>query len=265
MFTLTFRGMKVLITGASSGIGQELARLFAGDGAEMVLLARRGKKLALLSEHLNLMYKANVAFMQADLSRPGAPEEIYSVLKEKGFAPDVLVNNAGFGIHGPFDNMDLGRVRDLMQVNMQSLVELTRLFLPAMLEKRRGAVLNVASTAAFQPLPMNNIYAASKAFVVSFSEAIREELKESGISVTCLCPGPTETEFFEAGGYPERAWSRKRFRMPVEAVARVGFKALKDGKATVIPGFLNNLVAFLVRFVPRRMITSAAKRAMSGS
>jgi hypothetical protein len=256
----SFQGKSVLITGASSGIGPELAKLFAEDGAEIILVARREKWLTLLAEQLYSRFGTRVEFLPADLSLPDTPFDIYKILGDKKIPVDVLVNNAGFGMYGPFENCDVKRTIELFAVNMESLVMLTRAFLPQMIEKGKGAILNVASTAGFQPLPMQSIYGASKAFVLSFSEALHHEVRAKGVTVTCLCPGPTETEFFQAAGYPERVrFLRKKPMHPSEA-AKVGFEALKKGKMTVIPGPLNRFLAFSVRFAPRTLAAAIAKK-----
>ena len=188
----------VLITGASSGIGLELARLFAADGSDLILVARREAELQSLADDMAASHGISARVMTEDLSDLSAPQRIVDRLATDELELDVLVNNAGFGLRGPAAELDLQRQLDMLQVNVTALTHLTRLLLPAMIARRRGGVLNVASTAAFQPGPHMAVYYATKAYVLSFSEALAEELGGTGVTVSCLAPGPTATEFADA-------------------------------------------------------------------
>lgn len=243
----------VLITGASSGIGRELASLFAADGSQLVLVARREDRLQQLASELESKHGTKSIVIAADLSQPESSERVFSTLQEQGVEVDVLVNNAGFGQLGRFAEIDLQRQLNMIQVNVAALVHLTRKFLPGMIERKRGAILNLGSTASFQPGPNVAVYYATKAFVLSFSEAISEEVSSSGVTVTCLCPGPTITEFGEDSKMHDTPVFQHN-AMTVEAVAKAGYKALRRKKRLVIPGVVNNLLATSVRFTPRGVL-----------
>jgi uncharacterized protein len=249
-----------LITGASSGIGLELAKLFARDGYDLVLVARRREKLATLGEELGRRHGIRSRAIAADLADPAAPAEVVRQLAAVPVAVDVLVNNAGFGELGPFANIDLETERRMIQVNITALTDLTKLLLPAMLERRRGRILNVASTAGFAPGPLMAVYYATKAYVISLSEALAEELRGSGVSVTVLCPGPTLTEF-QAVAHME---TTRLFRLPgmvmdAGAVARAGYAGLMRGKRLVVPGLLNKVLPLVIRFSPRSVVVRVAR------
>ncbi len=244
-----------LVTGASSGIGLELAKLFAADRYNLVLLARNESRLNALAREVETTHGINARVLAKDLSSHSAPREIFDALNNLPIS--FLVNNAGFGLHGPFAESDLRGQTDMMEVNMTALVQLTRLFLPPMLARRRGRILNVASTAAFQPGPLINVYYASKAFVFSFSYALAEELRGTGVTVTTLCPGTTHTEFFERGNFgPTRAL----FTMDAPTVARIGYSGFMRGKRVVIPGVTNKITSALAKRMPARIITSIVRR-----
>jgi uncharacterized protein len=249
----------VLITGASSGIGLELAKLFAADGSALVLVARSREKLEQLAQSLRGSHHVDVRLLVQDLADSQAPDQIAADLSRDGTAVDVLVNNAGFGLGGTFAELDLQRQIDMIQVNVAALVKLTGLLLPGMLERRRGGVLNVASTAAFQPGPHLAVYFASKAFVLSFSEALHEELAGSGVTVTCLAPGPTATGFAEQANLESSLLFRRNV-MDAGAVARAGHQAFRRGQALVVPGLMNKLTAFSVRLGPRSLVRKIAGR-----
>ena len=249
----------VLITGASAGIGSELARLFAADKHRLILVARRQEKLALLAEELQRSYGVEVTVLPHDLSDPAAPQTIFDHLKENNLAVDVLVNNAGFGAVGSVAHLSLERQLSMIQVNVMALTHLTRLFLPAMIERQRGGILNVASTAAFQPGPNMAVYYATKAYVLSFSEALAEELHDTGLPVTCLAPGPTATEFGAVSGMNESLVFRLGV-MDARAVALAGYRGFRQRKALVVPGPLNRLGAFSVRLAPRSLVRKLVKR-----
>jgi short-subunit dehydrogenase len=243
-----------LISGASAGIGHELARVFARKGSNVILLARNEARLNALAAELRSAHQVQTRVLPCDLSRPNAASEIFAALRETPVS--VLVNNAGFGSHGSFATTDLARQTEMMQVNMTALVELTHLFLQPMLVRGSGRILNVASTAAFQPGPTVNIYYASKAFVYSFSYALADELAGTGITVTALCPGMTRTEFFERAHIPVRSW----LMMDARTVAEAGYHGLVRGRRVVIPGLLNKVASFCARRVPPRLTSVIVRR-----
>jgi len=251
-----------LITGASSGIGADLARLFAREGHDLVLVARDEARLRALGDDVARRDGIRAEVMAVDLADPGAPREIIRRLGEREIVLDVLVNNAGFGTYGPFAATDLGRQLQMLQVNVVALTHLTGLVLPAMLSRRRGRILNVASTAAFQPGPFMAVYYATKAYVLHFTEALAAELGEgTGVSVTALCPGPTRTGFQAAAGIEGTRLLRSALVMESEAVARAGYRGLMEGKPVVIPGVKNRMVAWAVRLLPRAAVTRLVRRA----
>jgi short-subunit dehydrogenase len=243
-----------LITGASSGIGEDLARLLAAGGHDVVLLARNGDKLNALAERIRRESRVTASVLTADLSQPGAAEQVPRELAARGARVDILVNNAGFGTYGEFVNADAAETLGMLQVNIVSLTMLTRLLLSGMIERRNGRVLNVASTAAFQPGPLMAAYYASKAYVLSFSEALTEEVRGMGVTVTCLCPGPTQTEF-QARAHMEKSGLLKTLPVMSSAdVARAGYEGMKAGRALVIPGLMNKVGVQALRVTPRRLI-----------
>ena len=249
----------VLVTGASSGIGRELARLFAADGADLVLVARRRTLLDELAAELTRAHAVAVRVMAMDLADPAAPRALVERLAADGVSVDVLVNNAGFGAVGAFAETPAERLFDMVQVNLTALTHLTRLLLPPMIQRRRGGVLNVGSTAGFQAGPGMAVYYATKAFVLSLTEALAEETAGTGVRLTLLAPGPTHTEF-AAAAQMESALLFRLGAMSAAAVARAGYRGFRSGKRIVIPGFLNRLGAFMVRFVPRAVARKVAAR-----
>lgn len=246
-----------LITGASSGIGLELARLMAAD-FDLILVARNQLRLDQIATELQEQHGNRVHVIPTDLSRPEAPEQIFTEIKRRGLRVDVLVNNAGFGSYGLFAETDLRNELEMIQVNIVALTQLTKLALPAMLERKRGRIMNVASTAGFQAGPLMAVYYATKAYVISFSEAIANELEGSGVTVTCLCPGPTGTEFAKRADM-EQSRLFKLGKMTSVDVARAGYAAMMRGKTLVIPGARNWLLAESVRFSPRKLVTAIAR------
>lgn len=248
----------VLITGASSGIGLELARCFATDGSRLVLVARSQEALNALADEWRQTFKIETIVLPGDLSLPEAPKKIFEELATRKVAVDVLVNNAGFGLHGSFVELPLQRQLEIMKVNVMALVELTGLFLPGMIQRRGGGILNVGSVAGFVPGPYMAIYYASKAFVQSFSEALAEEVNGTGVTVNVLCPGPTTTNFSNvARGGKVRAVQSKA--MTAEAVARHGYWAFRSGKTIAIPGLKNQVMVLATRISPRHVIRKAIK------
>ena len=243
----------VLITGASSGIGLELAKLFAADGAQLILVARREKKLQELADELKTKHGTASTIIAMDLGEESASQVLYQKVQELNLEVDVLVNNAGFGQYGRFVKIPLERHNQMLQVNIAVLTKLTYLFLEGMQERKRGTILNVGSTASFQPGPNSAVYYATKAFVLSFSEALWEEARHHGVHVCCLCPGPTKTEFGSDSGM-EDSLMFKYNSMSVEAVSKAGYKGLRKSKRLVMPGIINNILAWSVRIAPRRAI-----------
>jgi uncharacterized protein len=249
-----------LITGASSGIGLELAKLFARESHDLALVARSHEKLKLIAEDLQQTYGVQVKYYAKDLSISSTPEEIFEALQSEGGNIDVLVNNAGFGWRGEFAQMELSDIMEMIQVNITSLTHLTRLFLPGMVSRKRGKILQVASTAAFQPGPMMAIYYASKAYVLSFSEALSEELNGTGITVTAFCPGPTATNFGQRAGFSNEKILGGILSMNSRAVALDGYKGLMKGKPLVISGWKNWAGMQFVRFMPRPLPARLVKK-----
>ncbi len=241
----------VLVTGASSGIGRELARCFARDGSDCVLLARREDRLRTLGDTLESTYDVDAHVLTADLSVPGAAENVDVELEARGLTVDVLVNNAGVGARGAFATLDPERQRDVIRINVTALTHLTRRLLPGMLERNRGGVLNVASTAAFQPGPHMSVYYATKAYVLSFTEGLAEEVSDRGVTVTCLAPGPTKTSFVETADVEGTSLFEWTTPMTPKAVAQTGYDGFRAGDALVIPGWTNKIGAVLTRFTPR--------------
>jgi uncharacterized protein len=242
-----------LITGASGGIGLELARIFAREGYELVLVARSRDRLDQIAAELK---PAPVQVIAKDLTLAGAPEEIQREVPKI----DVLVNNAGYGVYGPFVKNPLADELGMLQLNMTALVVLTKLYLPGMVAARNGKILNVASTAAFQPGPFMALYYATKAFVLSFSEAIASELEGTGVTVTAFCPGPTATGFQERSHLGNSRIMKRMKVMDARTVAEAGYRALMAGKPVAIPGALNKLLAQSVRFSPRSIVTKIARK-----
>lgn len=243
--------LTALVTGASSGIGLELARLFARDGYDLVLVARSYDRLTSVANELVKAYDIKVNCIAKDLSISSTPDEIFQFIKKEMLGIDVLVNNAGFGWYGEFSRMELSDILGIIQVNITSLTHLTGLILQEMLRKNKGKILNVASTAAFQPGPLMTTYYASKAYVLSFTQALSEELKGSNITVTALCPGPTSTNFGKRAGFKNEKILRGILSMDSNEVALIGYRGLMKGKALVIPGKLNWVGTQLVRLLPR--------------
>jgi short-subunit dehydrogenase len=248
----------VLVTGASTGIGREFARIFAADGVDLVLVARREQRMRELADELTAKYGSRVLVIPKDLSVPSSCQEIEEELRKAGVSVDVLVNNAGFGDLGAFAGIPLERQMNMVQVNVTALTDLTRRLLPAMIKRKKGGVLNVASSAAFQPGPWMSVYYATKAYVLHFSEGLAEELAGTGVTVTCLCPGPTVTEF-GAEAHMEGTLLFKLGAMPAAKVARAGHNAFRRGRVVVVPGLRNKLLAESVRIGPRFVVRKILK------
>lgn len=240
----------VLITGATRGIGYELSRLFAADGYRLVLVARDYARLEEVAKEMKRDFGAESMILGKDLSIAGAPGEIFHQLSRESVSVDVLVNNAGAGVYGHFIDQDWAAVKMMLDLNMIALTHLTRIFLPGMVKRGAGRILNVASTAAFQPGPLMACYFASKAYVLFFTEAVRREVKGSGVTVCAFCPGPTATEFQKRTGI-EHIREGMIGMMSAARAARAGYQGLMKRKGLVVPGLANRILAFAVRFTPR--------------
>lgn len=243
-----------LVTGASSGIGYELTKLFAKDGKNLVVVARSGDKLEDLKKELENKDGMKVKVLVKDLSKPDAAQEIFSELDKGHVAVDVLVNNAGFGLYGLFYQTELQEELKMIQVNVSALVHLTKLFLRQMIENRSGWILNVASAAGFAAFPLGSIYSATKSFVLIFSEALANELHGTGVRVTCLCPGPTDTIIWEKGNGQNCKLAKGR-KMPASTVAKAGYSAFKRKKVIVVVGLKYSLAMQAYRILPRNVAT----------
>jgi len=242
-----------LITGASGGIGLELARIFAREGYGLVLVARSRERLDEIARELK---PASVQVIAKDLTLPGAAQEI----QREAPKVDVLVNNAGYGVYGPFVKTPLAAEIGMIQLNVTVLVALTKLYLPGMVAAKNGRIMNVASTAAFQPGPLMAIYYATKAFVLSFSEAIANELQGTGVTVTALCPGPTATGFIAEAKLEKSRLFKLMKPMDARTVAEAGYRALMAGKPVVVTGLMNKVLAQSVRFSPRSLVAKIARK-----
>jgi short-subunit dehydrogenase len=249
-----------LVTGASSGIGLELARLLAADGHDLVLVARDAARLEKIAAQLSVAHRVECAVVARDLADPEGPDGVLREVARQGIEIDVLINNAGFGVYGPFAATDLRAELDMIRVNVAAVTTLAKGVLPGMLDRRRGRILNVASTAAFQPGPLMAVYYATKAYVLSFSEAIANELAGSEVRVTALCPGPTITEFQDRAGVGETRLFRGALVRVVAAVARAGYRGMLAGRRVVIPGVANRLLVQALRVTPRRLATAVTRR-----
>ena len=245
----------VLITGASKGIGRALAELFAKEGYNLILVARSKQLLDEIKIKLEAQYDTNVEVVIKDLSQDNAAEYIYSETSLKNINVDILVNNAGFGDFGEFHNSNWDKQRMMVQVNVLSLMNMTRLFIKPMIERGYGKILNVASIAAFQPGgPLMAVYYATKAFVLSFTEALSKELEGTGVTVTALCPGPTKTDFEQAASMTDSRLFNTLKVAAAEEVAIHAYKGLLKGNPVVVHGFINKLLVFGIRFVPRNIV-----------
>ena len=255
----THNGETALITGASSGIGEELTRLFARDGYDLVLVARGKSQLEALAAQLRQQHGVSVTVLANDLAQPAAAQAIYDQLTRAGMTVDVLANNAGYATYGSFTEIPAETELAMLQVNMAALTHLCKLFLPAMVRRGAGRVLNVASTAAFQPGPLMAAYYASKAYVLSLSEALANELHGTGVTVTALCPGPTRSGFQSRAKMEDSKLVQGNI-MAAATVAHAGYRAMQAGKTVVIPGLRNRLLVQAGRVTPRKVLTGIVRR-----
>jgi uncharacterized protein len=250
-----------LITGASGGIGYEFAKLFAQNGYNLVLVARGEKKLRELAQGLEQAHTISAHVIAKDLTDPASPKELYADLQNASITVDILVNNAGFATYGLFAEIDMDKELQMMQLNMVTLTYLTKLFLRDMLKRQKGKILNVASTAAFQPGPLMAVYYASKAYVLSFSEALSNETQGTGVSVTALCPGPTESGFQARANMEDSKLVSSGSLMNTATVARIGYQALMNQQPVVVPGQMNRLLTLLPKFLPRKLVSQLVRNA----
>lgn len=247
-----------LVTGASGGIGLEIAKLLAKDKNNLILVARDQEKLLKIKERLEQDFKIKVYVIIKDLAYESAAEEIYEEIDTKGLIVDKLINNAGFGSFGAFIDIEASRDLSMIDVNVRALTNLTKLFLPDMVKRKHGYILNVASTAAFMPGPYMAVYYASKAYVLSLSEALASELKGSGVSVSVLCPGPTKTDF-QSKANMKKSDFVKFSVMDATTVALLGYRGMLKGKRIIIPGAINKLMLSAMKLLPRKTVVALAK------
>ncbi|MFV1959123.1 MAG: SDR family NAD(P)-dependent oxidoreductase [Planctomycetota bacterium] len=259
----SFRDLGCLVTGASSGIGREIARLLAAEGARLVVTARRAERLEALAAELVSSGAASCEVVVADLAERAATRRIVEEAERRLGAVDALVNNAGFAVPGPFLRSDLDRTQAMLEVNVVAATALMHRLLPGMVKRGKGGALNVASVAAFQAAPYQAGYAGTKAYLLNLSESVHQEVKHAGVAVTALCPGVTDTEFFEAAGYRDLGRFMER-RMDAAKVARIGVRAWKRGRMTVVTGASNRALLFAERFLPRTLVAETARRLMAG-
>ncbi|KPQ37390.1 MAG: Short-chain dehydrogenase [Phormidesmis priestleyi Ana] len=257
-----------LITGASSGIGLELAKVFAHHQHNLILVARSEDKLQALSQELSQTHGVKVTVLSHDLTNKSARQTLFDQVQQQGLTVDVLVNNAGYGDYNEFANSDWDKLEGMILLNVLATTHLTRLFLPPMLNRKAGKILNVSSTAAFQPGPMMAVYFATKAYVLSFSEAIAAETEDQGITVSTLCPGPTQSEFIGKSNMDHAGLANSMTidKIPTAAeVAKFGYEALQKGEVVAVHGLSNKLMAFSTRLAPRGLLRKGVKQLMASN
>ncbi len=257
----TSRRPNALVTGASGGIGLELARILAREDHDLFLVARSVPELERLATELREQFGVTVEVIRSDLSDLAAVPQLFEAVAQRGAEINVLINNAGFGLAGRFDQTDGGRELEMIQVNIAALTELTKLFLPGMITRGSGRIMNVASTAAFQPGPLMAVYYATKAYVLSFTQAVAEEVRDTGVTLTALCPGPTHTGFANVANMQGTRLFNSPLTMGARGVAEYGYRAMMRGERVAIPGVFNRLGAFATRLAPRRLLTKLARLA----
>lgn len=266
-----FSGLTAMVTGASSGIGKEMALYLASLGADLILVARNQEKLDQTAQIAEEKFQVKSETISMDLSKEKSAQKLYNLVKEKGLKVDILVNNSGFGVYGFFDGTPLERHSDMLHLNIQTLTELTSLFLEDMKKNNLGYILLTASTAAFQPTPLYSTYGASKAYVLNFGTALHYELKVQKLNIHCsiLCPGPTDTSFFKSANHPQHDSSTKRpgilldlFMMKPDKVAKIGIRAMLKNKPVVVSGFGNKLMVIATKFLPKAWVNPITYRVM---
>ena len=251
-----------LITGASSGIGAELAKLFAADGDDLVLVARRKDRLQELADMMEDRHGVTATVVPRDLTEPDAAQELFEEVEDEGIEVHTLVNNAGFTTFGRFDEMDIEGDVKMIDLNITAVTRLTKAFVQPMVERGDGEILNTSSMAGMAPTPTQSVYAATKSYILSFSESVGHELEGEGITVTALCPGPVDTEFLELEGMENSGVGDGSLNDP-ESVAKAGYKGLKKGKRVVIPSMKMKSLSYLKRALPRRTVVSMAEDAVT--
>jgi len=256
----SYRGKTALVTGASSGIGEAFARELAARGMQVILVARSAEKLRALAAELTDRYDVRAEAIPADLSRDGAPQALYDETRRRGLAVDLLVNNAGFGAYGDFEAQEMAHDHEQVMLNITAVVDLTHLFIPTLIERGGGGVINIASTAAFQPVPYMPVYGASKSFVVTFSEALWSEYRRKGVRVLALCPGPTRTAFFRVADNGQMQLGR--LAQTPEQVVLNGLRGLERGRALVISGVGNAIFAGLASLLPGTVVSYLGERVL---
>jgi uncharacterized protein len=256
------KGKTALVTGASSGMGADFARELAAQGCHVILVARREEALFQLKQALEAQPGIRAYVMPMDLAAADAPQRLYDQVQAAGLPVDVLVNNAGFALYGAFDTLPWDREKQMLDLDILTVVHLIKLFTPDMVRRKFGRVLNVASIAAFQPTPTYAAYAAAKSFVLSYSEAVNFELRGTGVRCLALCPGVTQTEFFQVAGQKLTAYQRLAM-MPSVTVARIGLRALLRGRSSVVAGWPNAIVAGAMRFIPQPWAAALAHWVMT--
>jgi uncharacterized protein len=251
-----------LVTGASCGIGETFARELAALDRDLILVARSQDKLELLATELASQYQIQTTVIPQDLTAPNAGQILYDDIKTRGLTVDLLINNAGFGDYGKFSDRTLAKQLAMIQLNVTVLTQLTGLFLPEMQQRGKGGIINISSIAGFQPLPYMSVYAATKAFVLNFTEALWAENKDSGVSILALCPGPTESEFFNRANFPASfAEQGKNSLVSATEVVREALKTLEKNQSTVVTGGIGNqFIVNLPRFLPRDLLVSAVEK-----
>ncbi len=252
--------MTALITGASNGIGYEISKIFASHGHPVVLVARNAEKLNALADEIRRTYKVKALVIPMDLSRPQAPEELFKALESQQVPIDILVNNAGYGIYTPFTEVEAKDTLNMLQLNILALTHLTHLFLPGMIKRGQGRILNVGSIGSFIPTPSMAVYCATKAYVLSFSEALHVELEGTGVTVTALCPGNTDTGFHARAGVEKGSDT-----MSARLVAEEGYRALMHKRPVTVPGLYNQFLVSLPRLLPRGWVPQIAGRALKSA
>ncbi len=245
-------GAVALVTGASGGIGYELARCCAADGRNVVLTARNGSRLEAVAQEFRHKFGVEAVPIAIDLTHPDSTERLHSAVSGRGLHVELLINNAGFGSWGPFARTDMENVRGMVALNVDAVTRLIALELPGMLERRSGRILNVASTAAFQGIPSMAVYAATKAYVLSLTDALAVELRSTAVTASALCPGGTTTEFMDRANMNKSAFLDVKFMNP-RRVAEIGYAGMLAGRRIIIPGWDNRLGVYLTRFVPRNV------------
>ena len=263
MTTNDSSGQTALITGASAGIGVDLAECFARDKYDLILAARTEAALREVGDRLAKKYGVKVTPIAIDLGQAGGGRKLADAIAQRGLQVDVVVNNAGYGHAGPFSESELDVELGMVDLNDRALVELTHIYWPSLLKKGRGGVLNVASTAAFQPGPLMATYYASKAFVLSFSEALWEEARGTGVRVSCLCPGPTESKFRARAGTDRKKLARASKSMTSASVAELGYRAWKANKRVEVTGLRNRVLAAAIPFLPRKAVLNIVRNLQS--